>query len=207
MDSDNSNNHHSNDEEVETAVLMTKLKEAYEQRTAVLVDATSKVSMLQLVQQVFAHRQGELATSEERQPLALGQWTSHINRLITTSSAQKILGYYLRSMLAHHLKHTSRQYTRLARDVLGIKSSADIATYPAFFDLVQKYCPTIANATATGAVTEAMVEEWLREPLFIADIGWGEWRKYLSKSYRHGPQLGACRRNHTRHRFRLLLQV
>jgi hypothetical protein len=183
-----SNNEYGADaaDEAEIAALTSRLKEAYEQRTDAVMDSTSPPTFLQLVQQVFAHQVADTATTEERQPLVLEQWASHINRLITTSSAQKMLGYYLRSVLAHHLKHTfSRQYSRLARDVLSIKSATDIATYPAFFDLVQKHCPSIAAATASGTVSETMVKQWLLEPLFIADIGWGEWRRYLSKSYKH----------------------
>ena len=172
--------------EEEIAALTTKLKEAYARRATIAMKSTSPSTVLQLVQLVFSnltHPQAEAVTTDERQPPALGQWATHITNLITTSGAQKTLGYYLRSVLAHHLKHTTRQYRRLARDVLGIKSPNDIATYPAFFDFVQKYCPTIAAARlATGAVvTEAMVEEWLREPLFMADIGWGEWRRYLTQ--------------------------
>jgi hypothetical protein len=108
-----------------------------------------------------------------------------VTSLITTSSAQKMIGYYLRSVLAHHLKRSSRhQYTRLARQVLGIKSSSDIAASPAFYDFVQRHCPSIA-LSAQGMMTEEVMSQWLREPLFIADISWTEWRRYLSKSHLH----------------------
>jgi hypothetical protein len=49
-------------------------------------------------------------------------------------------------------------YGRLARDVLGIKSTSDIAAYPAFSEWVQKHCPAM-EATSPREMTEAMITE------------------------------------------------
>jgi hypothetical protein len=64
--------------------------------------------------------------------------------------------------------------------LLGLKSSADITAYPAFYAFVQQHCPSVAS----GADGVMDLEAWLQEPIFLADIGWAEWRRYLSKSYR-----------------------
>jgi hypothetical protein len=174
------------DEERQIAVLATRLKEAYDRRAAVAIDSSSPSTLVQLIHEVFRNSATKEAR-EEQQPSQLEQWAKGITNLVTTSGAQKMLGYYLRSVLAHHLKHTTRQYSKLARTLLGIKSPNDIATYPAFFDFVQKHCPTIAAARLASdtVVTERKVEQWLREPIFMADISWSEWKSYLTKSHRH----------------------
>jgi hypothetical protein len=170
------------DDEMQIVALTDRLKEAYERRSSVAVDATSPSKVLELVRQVLAQSQAD----GHQPPSLLQQCASHVTSLITTGSAQKMVGYYLRSVLAHHLKQSARrQYSRLARCVLGIRSSTDIAAYPAFFDFVQRHCPSIAAATANGSLTEEAMLEWLREPLFIADMSWSEWRRYLSRSHLH----------------------
>ena len=172
-------------DEVEIAALTTLFKEAFDRRSSAVVDGTPASKVLELVAQVLADPQDK-AEAREGQPSLLQQCARLITRMITTSSAQKMVGYYLRSVLAHHLKISSRrQYSRLARDVLGIKSPSDIAAYPAFFEFVQRHCPSIVAATAQGKVTEEVMSQWLREPFFIADISWREWRRYLSKSRLH----------------------
>ena len=169
------------DEEVEVSTLVGQLKEAYEHRTTVSIDAVSSHTLLQMTQGALSYG------TEEPQPSTLQQCAVQITSLINTSSTLRMLGYYLRAALAHRLKQTSsRNYSRLARDALDIRSSADIAVYPAFFELIRKHCPTIAAAAASGgAVCATTIEEWLREPLFMADIGWRSWRRYLSKQHQH----------------------
>ena len=167
-------------DEMQIAALSNQLKEAYDRRATVVADAMSPSKVLELFRQVLTRSVAENA------PLLLQQCATHVTSLITTSSAQKMVGYYLRSILAHHLKLSSRrQYSRLARVLLGIKSSTDIAAYPAFFAFVQRHCPSVAAATAEKHVNEEVMSQWLTEPLFIADIGWTEWRRYLSKTHLH----------------------
>jgi hypothetical protein len=170
------------DEESQIVALTDRLKEAYERRSSVAVDAASPSKVLDLVRQVLAQSQAD----EAQPPSLLQQCAMHVTSLITTGTAQKMVGYYLRSVLAHHLKQSSqRQYSRLARCLLGIQSSTDIASYPVFCCFIQRHCPSIAAATADGNLTEEVVSEWLREPLFIADMSWSEWRRYLSRSHLH----------------------
>jgi hypothetical protein len=87
-----------------------------------------------------------------------------------------MVGYYLRAILVHRLKFTSQNcYKRLARDTLGIKSPADIAAYPALYELVQHHYPTLTSAT---------IDVWLEDPIFTADITRTEWKRYLTKQGR-----------------------
>ena len=170
------------DEEMEVSTLVGQLKEAYEHRATVSIDAVSSHTLLQMTQGALSYN-----GTDEPQQSTLQQCAVQITSLINTSSTLRMLGYYLRAALAHHMKlASSRNYSRLARDVLDIRSSADIAVYPAFFELIRKHCPTIAAAAASGgAVCATTIEEWLREPLFMADIGWRSWRRYLSKQHQH----------------------
>ena len=61
--------------------------------------------------------------------------------------------------------------------MLGIKSTADVSAYPAFYSFVQQSCPSVAS----GIVD---VEAWLKEPALAADISWTAWRRYLGKPHR-----------------------
>ena len=170
------------DDESQIVALTDRLKEAYERRSSIVVDATSPSRILELVRSVLAQSHAD----DHQPPLLLQQCAMHVTSFITTGSAQKMVGYYLRSVLAYHLKQSSRrQYSRLARCLLGIQSSTDIASYPSFFAFVQRHCPSIAEATADGNLTEEVMLEWLREPLLIADMSWSEWRRYLSRSHLH----------------------
>ena len=170
------------DEEVEVSALVGQLKEAYEHRATVSIDAVSSHTLLQMTQGALSYN-----GTVEPQQSTLQQCAVQITSLINTSSTLRMLGYYLRAALSHRLKQaSSRNYSRLARDVLDIRSSADIAVYPAFFELIKRHCPTVAAAAASGgAVCATTIEEWLREPLFMADIGWRSWRRYLSKQHHH----------------------
>ena len=153
------------DDAVEVAALVAKLREGYDRRQSVALDALSKESILSLRQQV-------LDEAGDRTASLAGQITS----LISTSTSLKMVGYYLRAMLAHRLKFTSQNcYKRLARDTLGVKSPADIAAYPALYEFVQHHYPTLASAG---------IEVWLESPIFCADITWTEWKRYLTKQGR-----------------------
>ena len=151
------------DDAVEVAVLLAKLREGYNKRQGITLDCLSKDSILSLRQQVLDET-GDLVAST-----VSGQITS----LISTSTSLKMVGYYLRAVLAHRLKITSKKcYKRLARDTLGVKSPTDIAAYPALYELVLHHYPTLASAT---------VEVWLESPIFTADLTWTEWKRYLTK--------------------------
>jgi hypothetical protein len=149
----------------ELATLVAKLREGYDRRQSIALNSLAKESILSLCQHV-------LGDGGDRLPSISGQITS----LISTSTSLKMLGYYLRAILAHRLKHRSQNcYKRLARDMLGIKSPADIAAYPALYELVQYHYPDLASAG---------IEAWLENPIFSADITWTEWKRYLTKQGR-----------------------
>ena len=163
-DEDDDNN--DEDGAVEVAALVAKVREGHTKQQSVILDSLSKESVLSLHRQVVDEA-GDLVAS-----MISGQITS----LITTSTSLKMVGYYLRAILAHRLKFTSQNcYKCLARDRLGLKSPADIAAYPALYEFVQHHYPGLASAT---------VEEWLENPVFTADLTWTEWKRYLTKSGR-----------------------
>ena len=153
------------DDAVEVAALVVKLREGFDKRQTVALDSLSKESIVSLRQQVLDEAGDRAACI-----------SSQITSLITTSTSLKMVGYYLRAMLAHRLKFTSQNcYKRLARDTLGVKSPADIAAYPALYDLVLYHYPTLASAG---------LEAWLENLIFMADITWTEWKRYLTKAGR-----------------------
>ena len=165
VDSHNGVESADDDDAVEVAALVVKLREGYNKRQSVALDALSKESILSLRQQV-------LDDSGDRAASLSGQITS----LISTSTSVRMVGYFLRAMLAHRLKFTSQNcYKRLARDTLGVKSPADIAAYPALYELVQHHYPSLDSAG---------IEVWLENPIFTADITWTEWKRYLTKQGR-----------------------
>ena len=163
VDSHNGDESADDDDAVEVAALVAKLREGFDRRQSVALDALSKESILSLRQQVLDEA-GDRTTAS-----LSGQITS----LISTSTSLKMVGYYLRAMLAHRLKFTAQNcYKRLARDTLGVKSPADIAAYPALYEFVQHHYPTLDSAG---------IEVWLENAIFSADITWTEWKRYLTK--------------------------
>ena len=154
------------DEAVEVAALVAKLRDGYDKRQSVTLDSVSKESVLTLRQQVL----------DEAGSLVASTVSGQITSLITTSTSLRMVGYYLRAVLAHRLKLTSQKcYKRLARETLGIKSPTDIAAYPALYEFVHHHYPSLASDT---------VEAWLENPIFTADITWTEWKRYLPKQGR-----------------------
>ena len=149
---------------MEVAALVAKLREGYDKRQSVALDSLSKASILSLRQHVL-----EAEGSDGRTV------STQISALISTSSSLKMIGYYFRAILVHRLKQSSQSYQRLARDTLGIKSTADIAAYSALFDFIQHHYPTLAMFG---------IDAWLTNPAFLADITWTEWKRYLSKQGR-----------------------
>ena len=165
MDSQVTSDNVEDDDAVEVAALVTKLREGYDKRQTVALDSLSKESMLSLCQQVL-DEEGDRVVAISIQ----------ITSLISTSTSLRMVGYFLRAILAHRLKFNAQNsYKRLARDTLGVKSPADIAAYPALYELVQHHYPTLASAG---------IEVWLENPIFTADITWTEWKRYLSKQGR-----------------------
>ena len=151
------------DDAVEVAALVAKLREGYDRRQSLILDSLSKESILSLRQQVL----------DEAGNLGASTISGQITSLITTSTSLKMVGHCLRAILAHRLKRTSQnRYKRLARDTLGIKSPADIAAYPALYELVQHHYPSLATAS---------IDVWLQNPIFSADVTWTEWKRYLTK--------------------------
>ncbi len=151
---------------VEVAALVAKLREGYDVRQSVGLDPLSRESIASLRQQVLDEA-GGLGASK-----TLGQITS----IITTSTSLKMVGYYLRATLAHRLKANSQKcYKRLARDTLGLKSPTDIAAYPALYEFIQHHYPSLGSVPT---------EAWLENPIFTADMTWAEWKRYLTKKGR-----------------------
>jgi len=159
------------------AALVLKLREAHTRRQKELDwESVSQQAVLQLGRDILGDGDGT-----EVDTLVYQQCATKIELLISTSTATRMVGYYLRSVLAARLKRSHKnKYVRSARVLLGLKSSADITAYPAFYSFVQQHCPSVASV----ASVEMNLNAWLQEPIFLADIGWAEWRRYLSKSHR-----------------------
>jgi len=148
---------------VDVAALVAKLREGHDKRRSVTLDSLSKESVVSLHQRVL----------NEADNLVSSTTSGQITSLITTSSSLRMVGYYLRAILAHRLKVSSRKcYKRLARETLGIKSPNDVAAYPALYELVELHYPGLASAT---------IEAWLENPIFTADVTWTEWKRCLTK--------------------------
>ena len=165
----------SSDEE-QIAALVMKLKEAHAQRYKEPdMEGVSKKAILQLGRDILGD--GGRADVDA---LVYKRCSPIIDNLISTSTAMRMLGYYLRGALATRLKRSHKnKYVRSARDLLGLKSTADTTACPAFYSFVQEHCPSITSGTGGTMDIEAL----LREPLFLADIGWAEWRRYLGKPH------------------------
>ena len=166
------------DEDEAVAALVKKFEDAYASRDDVNLEQTSKDAVLTLGRDVL----DDLSNAGTASTVCIDsascqQHAVKLDHLIATSSAARMLGYYLKGALAANLKLSCRtKYVHAARTLLRLKSSADICAYSAFYEFVQQHCPTISS----GVVD---VEAWLKEPIFLADIGWGEWRRYLSKRH------------------------
>ena len=157
-------------EQTEVALLVAKLRAA--RRREVSAEAVSDAALCKLGGEVLTHDGGKVEDGVYQQQ------AHQIAVLISTSTSLRMVGYYLRAVLAARLKATQQStFTKAARQLLGIMSTADIAAYPAFYLFVQQHCPKVA----TGVVN---VEVWLKEPVLAADISWTAWRRYLCKPNR-----------------------
>ena len=141
------NRPHSDDTaDVEVAILVEKLRSASGRKAC--TEALSNAAVLQLGRDVLECDGGKeeryangvvAAASYQRQ-------SAKIAVLISTSTSLRTVGYYLRAVLAARLKATERTtFTEAARRLLGIKSTADVSAYPAFYSFVQQHCPSIAS--------------------------------------------------------------
>ena len=159
--------------EAEVVSLDAKLRSA--SRGEVSIETVSKSAILQLGQQVLNLANG---TSVASGATVYQHHATKIAALISTSTSARMVGYYLRAVLAARLKETQHAtFTKAAGQLLGIRSSADVCAYPAFYSFVNQYCPSIA----AGVVD---VDAWLKEPIFRANISWTDWRRYLSNNNR-----------------------
>ena len=164
MDSQRPSDEDDEHDAAEVAALVVKLREGYHRRESIALDCLSTESILSLRRQVL---------EEEEATDRVQSVSDRITSLISTSTSTKMVGHYLRALLAYRLKRSSHKcYVRRARDMLGIKSPADIAAYPALYELVQHHHPTFDSAG---------VEVWLQSPVFLADLTWSEWKRYLTK--------------------------
>ena len=168
-----------NDEEEEqVAALVKKFEDAYASRDNVSLDQTSKEAVLTLGRDVLSGSSSVgTASTVCIDSASYQQHAVKLDHLIATSSAARMLRYYLKGALAAKLKLNCRtKYVHAARTLLRLKSTADICAYPAFYDFVQRHCSAVTRGGAD-------VEAWLKEPVFLVDLGWSEWRRYLSKRH------------------------
>ena len=170
--------------DAEVALLAAKLRAAAVGQPS--TRAVSEAAVLQLAKEVLecGRRKGE-ASSDGNALAAYEQQSGKIAILISTSASLRMVGYYLRAVLAARLKereHCSKAtqhttFAEAARLLLGIKSPSDVAAYPAFYSFVQQHCPSVA-------ASDIDMESWLKEPVLIADISWTAWRRYLGQPNR-----------------------
>ena len=166
--------------QAEIALLVAKLSSACGQEVS--TEAVSKATVLQLgreiVECVGCDGGKEEGSADAFAVATYQQQSAKIAVLISTSTSLRMVGYYLRAVLAARLKATEDgTFTEAARRLLGIKSTADVSAYPAFYSFVQKHCPSVSS----GIVD---LEVWLKEPVLVSDISWTAWRRYLSKPHR-----------------------
>jgi hypothetical protein len=163
-------------EQVESLVM--KLKESHARQQKQLdLECISQQGVLQLGRDILGDGQLDW-NGVDVDLFGYQRCAIKLDLLISTSTAMRMVGYYLRAVLAARLKRSHKnKYVRSARVLLGLRSSADITAYPAFYSFIQQHCPSVASGTMD-------IEAWLQEPIFLADIGWAEWRRYLSKSHR-----------------------
>lgn len=107
------------------------------------------------------------------------QYYSQIFFLINTSQSMKMIGYYFISILACKLKviHQRAGYAGKIRQLLGYKSTADIAAVIRFSEFVQQHYPSAADSVQT-------LQSLMEIPLLNVSISWTEWRRYMGKPHR-----------------------
>jgi hypothetical protein len=164
----------------QVAALVLTLREANSRaQKEADIEGSSRQAVLQLVRDVLGD--GAVQSGGEGadiDPVVYQRSATKLDLLISASTAMRMIGYYLRAVLAARLRRSHKsKYVRSARILLGLKSSADITAYPAFYAFVQQHCPSVASGVMD-------LDAWLQEPIFLADIGWAEWRRYLSKPQR-----------------------
>jgi hypothetical protein len=174
-------------DEDEVATLVSKLQDAYHNRGSTNLDAVSRHAVLQVGHQIMSHRgePGDADLAEQHSgekkedPGALYQHCAkQVSAIITTSCSLKMVGYYLRAVLVDRVRRRHRKaYLSATRKLLGIKSGADIVAYSSFYAFVQQHCPSVARGGQDA-------ESWMVEPVFLADISWRDWRRYLSRRHR-----------------------
>ena len=146
--------------------LVVRLQTAYEDRHYIDVDHITKQQLRELGRDVLIP-----STTDQSHQLDI---ILRLNNITNTSQSLKMLGYYFRSIIANDLKqHYPRQYKEQAKVKLRMKSTADIAAYPAFYDFVHQHYSNV--------VQKNDIDELLQLPIFLADISWSDWKKYLAK--------------------------
>jgi hypothetical protein len=130
---------------------------------------------------------------------------ARVSRFIQQRSMDKRLAIYLLSALAFHLKAKvpRGEYTSKASELLGVNSRTNRAAYPRLYELIQVFCPlapalsagmTVTTATTMATTSTASadargvahlvsasdVERWMHAPLFVAWLGWTQWRSLLT---------------------------
>jgi hypothetical protein len=149
--------------------LVGKLKDALVTRNTITISIMTKQQLTHLLNAVIiANTTGTIDAAIE--PL------QKVMTLINTSRAYKSIGYYFQSIIAHELKTELKgSYVKATHHLPGLKSSKDQAAFPAFYEFVQKH---YAKDTKD-------IESMLYIPIFVAEIGWDAWRRYMTKSHRH----------------------
>ena len=107
----------SSGEEEQVAALVVKLREGQKELDW---ESVSQQAVLQLGRDILGDGDGPKVDT-----LVYRQCANKIDLLISTSTAMRIVGYYLRAVLAARLKRSHKnRYARSARTLLGLKSSA-----------------------------------------------------------------------------------
>jgi hypothetical protein len=162
-------------DEDEVATLVNRLQDAHHSMDCNGLNSVSRDAVLRLSQLVM----GSTGEDEKDDSDALYLiCAKQVSSVITTSTSLKMVGYYLRAVLVDKVRRRHRRaYLSATRRLLGIKSGADIVAYSSFYAFVQQHCPSVARGGQD-------VESWMSQPLFLADISWRDWRRYLSRRNR-----------------------
>ena len=150
-------------------IVLKKLKQSCESPSPTVSRAAADISeraVSKLIKDVMAET---LSLSHYRTVSA------RVDGHIVTSQSSKMLGYFLRSVLAKKVKqHYPLNYQKACQTLLGLKNNSYITAYPNFYDVIQKRWP--------NAVKSEDYEQLMSLPILRADISWRDWLRVLRTS-------------------------
>ena len=146
------------------AIVLKKLKQSYELRSTTAPRADlSKAAASKLIKDVLAE-----SLSHGHYPTVSARVDDHI----VTSQSSKMLGYFLRSVLAKKIKqYYPLNYQKACQTLLGLKNNSYMTAYPNFYDLIQNRWPK--------AVKSEDYDQLMSLPILRADISWTDWLRVL----------------------------